>query len=70
VGHDDRGIFLLRVVVGRGIDVGGNVQAAQPVLDRVDADLARPACLRMQEQDAGPVLSNSAAMASEITPAS
>ena len=41
VRHDDRRILLLRIVVRRGVDVGGNIQAVQLVRDRVDIDLAR-----------------------------
>ena len=41
VRHDDRWIFLLRIVVRRGVDVGGDIQAVELVLDRVDIDLAR-----------------------------
>ena len=41
VRDDDCRIFLLRVVVRRGIDVGGDIQSAQFVFDGVDIDLAR-----------------------------
>jgi hypothetical protein len=36
-----RRIDLLRIVVGRCVDVGGDVQAIELVADRVDVDLAR-----------------------------
>ncbi len=41
VRHDDRRIFLRRIVVCRGVDVGGNIQAIELIGDRVDIDLAR-----------------------------
>ena len=41
VRHDDRRIFLLRIVVRRGVDVGGDIQAVELVRDRVNIDLAR-----------------------------
>ena len=40
VGHDDRWIFLLRIEVRRGVDVGDDVQAIELVLHRVDVDFA------------------------------
>jgi hypothetical protein len=39
--HDDRRIARLRIVVRRGVDVGGDIQTVERVLDRVDIDLAR-----------------------------
>jgi hypothetical protein len=39
--NDHGRVSLLRVVVGRGVDVGGDVQTIELVADRVDVDLAR-----------------------------
>lgn len=41
VRHDDCGIFLRRVIVRGGVDVGGNLQTVELVCDRVDVNLAR-----------------------------
>jgi hypothetical protein len=41
VGHDDRRIFLLRIIVCRGVNIGGDIQTIERVRDRVNVDLAR-----------------------------
>ena len=41
VRHDDCRIFLLRIVVRRGVNIGGNIQTVELVRDRVNIDLAR-----------------------------
>ncbi|MNI14953.1 hypothetical protein D3C73_682360 [compost metagenome] len=38
--HDDGRVLLRRVIMGRGVDVGGDVQAVESVGDRMDVDLA------------------------------
>ncbi|MNS37119.1 hypothetical protein D3C72_693240 [compost metagenome] len=40
VRHHHRRVGLLRIVVGRGVDVGSDVQAIELVADRMDVDLA------------------------------
>jgi hypothetical protein len=41
VRDDNSGIFLVRIVVRRGVDVGGDIQSVKLVFVRVDIDLAR-----------------------------
>ena len=41
VGDHDRSVLLVRIVVGRGVDIGRDRQAIEVVGNRVDVDLAR-----------------------------
>jgi hypothetical protein len=36
----ERRVFLCRIIVGRGVDVGDDIEAVQCILHRMDIDLA------------------------------